>query len=58
MITDIQRINNKTTICERVNCSFSATTLIKLKVEEIGTITLFLCDRCKLSVIEIGEKLE
>lgn len=57
MITDIQSTNNKETICERVNCSSYATTLIKLKVTKIGTITLFLCDQCKSQVIDIGEKL-
>jgi hypothetical protein len=49
--------NNKvTTICEKVNCSAYATTKIKVNVKDIGSITLLLCDHCKLFFSNIGEK--
>ena len=52
----IQCENNKVTICEKVNCSSYATTRVKVNVKDIGSITLLLCDQCKLLYLDIGEK--
>jgi hypothetical protein len=52
----IQCENNKVTICEKVNCSSYATTRVKVNVKDIGSITLLLCDHCKLLFLEIGGK--
>lgn len=48
--------NNTVTICEKVNCSSYATTRVKVNVKDIGSITLLLCDQCKLLFLDIGEK--
>jgi precorrin-6B methylase 1 len=53
----IQYQNNKVTICEKVSCSSYATTKIKVNVKDIGSITLLLCDQCKLLFSDIGEKI-
>ena len=53
----IQDENNKVTICEKVNCSSYATTRVKVNVKDIGSITLLLCDQCKLLFLDIGEKI-
>ena len=53
----IQCQNTKVTICEKVNCSSYATTKIKVNVKDIGSITLLLCDQCKLLFLDIGEKI-
>jgi hypothetical protein len=45
-----------TTICEKVNCSAYANNKIKVNVKDIGSITLLLCDQCKLLFLDIGEK--
>ena len=48
--------NSKVTaICEKVNCFAYATTKIKVNVKDIGSITLLLCDQCKLLFSNIGE---
>ena len=61
---EIKRMNNSncsiqdskvTEICEKVNCSEYATTKIKVNVKDIGSITLLLCDQCKLLFSDIGE---
>jgi hypothetical protein len=45
-----------TTICEKVNCSAYANNKIKVNVKDIGSITLLLCDQCKLLFLDIGEQ--
>ena len=45
-----------TAICEKVNCSAYATNKIKVNVKDIGSITLLLCDQCKLLFSDIGEQ--
>ena len=57
MNNSIQCENNKVTVCEKVNCSSYATTRVKVNVKDIGSITLLLCDQCKLLFLAIGEKI-
>ena len=41
--------------CEAVHCSAFASKKLEIKLENIGIISLLLCDQCKLKFLEGGE---
>ena len=43
---NIHQVPNKNSICEAVNCSSRALVQIEVKVGQLGTITLSLCNNC------------
>ncbi len=52
---DDSYLNNKD--CEGINCNSTATSKVKIKAENIGSITLLLCNQCKLLFSDISEKI-
>jgi hypothetical protein len=49
-------LNNKD--CEGINCNCIATSKVKIKAENIGSITLLLCDKCKLQFLTENENIQ
>ena len=52
---DEVHLNNKD--CEGINCNSIATSTVKIKAENVGSITLLLCDKCKLQFIKENENV-
>jgi hypothetical protein len=42
--------------CEGIKCTSNANYQLKLSVQNIGTITLLLCERCLSQFLKDGEK--
>ena len=49
-------LNNKD--CEGINCNSIATSKVKIKAENIGSITLLLCDKCRLQFPQENENVK